>query len=566
MRKIALLVMAFLFLVALLGAQEQKYTNNSFARLSYLSGNAYIQRSSDLGYEEAEVNMPLVEGDRLGTTNGRVEVFLGNRTYLRLDENTKVDFMKLPKKDDDLIRINVWSGNAYLDVNLLQKEKDIEIHTQDASFYVLDRGLYRVDVRENREMEILVFQGMLEASGEDGSVLVKNQQRLAVKDGRFSSKPSQFVATPEDDFDRWSGFRETQVSKTVGKKTGLPSELEDFEAELDEYGEWVYVAPYGNVWVPGDQADDWRPYSYGRWTWLAMSGWTWLPYEPWGWAPYHYGRWHWGMGMGWYWIPSAYWGPGWVNWWWDDYYFGWAPMGWYGYPVAIIDGRFYDRYDGFYPYNSRALTVVHKDQLKAKNMSDVALRGDSLKALNKISLSGSQPSLKPSAGKLSIQEMDGKKVMIRKEGQSLESRPENRLDNNSIRTPGARVTGNTETPVNRNPAGTEERRIRPSGRITGAPAGIGRTPVRKNTFGYPSSPDISIKKIRGSSGSMSSGSIRDRLYRYIQGGSSSSSRVSSRGISSRGGSSPSSGGRGSGSISSRGSSGSSGRTGSVRKK
>ena len=565
MRKYVVLTIAFLFLVSLLGAQEQKYANNSFARLSYLSGNAYVQRPSDLGYEEAALNMPLSEGDRLGTTNGRVEVFLGNRTYLRLDENTKIDFMNLPKKGDDLIRINVWSGSVYLDVKRIRKEKDIEIHTQDASFYILDTGLYRLDVRENREMEILVFQGMLEAAGEEGSVLLKNQQRLEIRDARFASKPSQFMAAPEDDFDRWSTFRDSQVSKTVGKKTGLPSELEDFESELNEYGDWANVAPYGNVWVPRNQADDWRPYSYGRWTWMSMAGWTWLPYEPWGWAPYHYGRWHWGMGMGWYWIPTSMWGPAWVDWWWDDYYFGWAPLGWYGYPVAIIDGRFYDRYDGLYPYNSRALTVVHKDQLKAKNMSDVALRGDALKSVGKISLSSGQPSLRPSGGKLTVQEMNGKKVLLRKEGQPLELRPDNRLDKNSIRTPGAKETGKIESLSGRNSTATQERRIRPSGGILTGPANIGKTPIRKNIYGYPSSPNISIKKIKGDSRSSNYGSFRDRLYRYIQGGGNSSSGSSSRGISSRG--SSSSGARSSGSASSRGSSGSSsGRSGSIRKK
>ena len=561
MRKYIVLTITVLFLVSLLGAQEQKYTNNSFARLSYLSGNAFVQRSSDLGYEEAVVNLPLAEGDRLGTTNGRVEAFLGNGTYIRLDENTKIDFMNLPKKGDNLVRINVWSGSVYLDVSRIRKEKDIEIHTQDASFYVLDAGLYRIDVREDREMEILVFRGMLEASGEEGSILLKNLQRLEIRDARFASKPSQFVAEPVDDFDRWSSFRDSQVNKTSGKKTGLPSELEDFESELNQYGEWADVAPYGNVWIPRDQSDDWRPYSYGRWMWMGMSGWTWLPYEPWGWAPFHYGRWHWGAGMGWYWIPTSMWGPAWVNWWWDDYYFGWAPLGWYGYPVAIIDGRFYDHYDGTYPFNSRALTVVHKDQLKAKTMSDVALRGDSLKSLGKISLSGNQPSLRPAGGQLTIQEIGGKKIMIRKEGQSLGLRPDDRTS----QSPGAKLTGKTEGLGSRNPADTQERRIRPFGGILSGPENIAKSPIRKNIFGYPASPEISIRKIRIDSRSLNSGSFRDRLYRYIQGGGASSSGNSSRGIIS-GGRSSSSGARSSGSVSSRGSSRSSGRSGTVRKK
>lgn len=109
-------------------------------------------------------------------------------------------------------------------------------------------------------------------------------------------------------------------------------------------------------------ADDWRPYYYGRWVWVPLTGWTWVPYEPWGWVAFHYGRWHWAVGIGWYWIPHYAWGPAWVSWWWDMDYFCWAPLGWYGYPVVVINNVFYDRYTGAYPIHSRALVAVRKDQ------------------------------------------------------------------------------------------------------------------------------------------------------------------------------------------------------------
>ena len=59
------------------------------------------RRASDLGYEEGALNMPISEGDRIGTTDGRVEIHLGRKNYIRLDNDTKVDILNLPKKDDD---------------------------------------------------------------------------------------------------------------------------------------------------------------------------------------------------------------------------------------------------------------------------------------------------------------------------------------------------------------------------------------------------------------------------------------------------------------------------------
>ena len=393
---------------------DAEYTNESIARLSHLTGSAFIQRASDIGYEECVVNTPVTEGDRLGTTDGRAEVRFGPGNYVRLDSETKVDFLGLPRKGEDAVRIRVWFGSVYFEVSRLAREKGVEIHTADTSFYVLDEGLYRVDVKENSETEVLVFRGLVEAAGEEGSTLIKAGQRLEASEGRFS-RPTQFMAAATDGFDRWNDSRNVEVSKRLPKRY-LDEDLGDFEAELAQNGEWVYLPPSGNVWVPRGVGDDWRPYSNGRWTWLPLSGWTWLPYEPWGWATFHYGRWHWGVGMGWYWIPSSFWGPGWVDWWWDDLYFGWAPLSYWGYPVVVLDGGFYGRWHGdYFPWNSHSLVVIRRDQLRAKNIAPVALRGDALKGLNRITLSSGGLPLRPVGGSGTlVQPIEGHKVLLRK--------------------------------------------------------------------------------------------------------------------------------------------------------
>jgi Family of unknown function (DUF6600)/FecR protein len=393
--------------------KDAKYTNESIAHLSFVEGKAFVQRASDLGYEEAALNMPISEGDRIGTSEGRVEVHFGKGNYIRLDNDTKVDILNLPKKDDDVARIRVWSGNIFLVVGALKKEKAIELHTADSSFYVLDRGIYRVDVRENRDTEIQVYQGLIEAAGEEGSTLLKASQRLEISEGRFASKPSSFIAVANDAFDKFNESRNSVTGREFAKGN-LPEELSDYEGDLDENGEWTYLAPYGNVWVPNGVDEDWRPYYNGRWTWLPLSGWTWWPYEPWGWSTFHYGRWHWGLDMGWYWIPMNMWGPAWVDWWWDDYYFGWAPLSYWGYPGVLMGGAYYGHYyGGYYPYQSRALTVVRRDQLKDPHISANALRGDSLKGLTRMSLTNQSLNLRPAGTKISVQPLDGNRVLLR---------------------------------------------------------------------------------------------------------------------------------------------------------
>ena len=91
MKKLTCLAMVFLFSLSAANADDQiRYTNDTFARLSYINGNVYIQRAIELEYEEAMVNMPISEGDRMGTTVGRAEIYMGRGKYLRLDNHTKM--------------------------------------------------------------------------------------------------------------------------------------------------------------------------------------------------------------------------------------------------------------------------------------------------------------------------------------------------------------------------------------------------------------------------------------------------------------------------------------------
>ncbi|UCE41122.1 MAG: hypothetical protein JSV17_17070 [Candidatus Aminicenantes bacterium] len=394
MKKLACLTIVLLFSLSAVFADEPvRYTSDTFARLSYINGHVYIQRATELDYEEGMLNMPVTEGDRMGTTEGRAEIYLGRGKYLRLDRNTKMDVLNLPNPANDLTRIQIWRGNIFFSIMSLKKEKAIEIHTDDASLYLLEAGLYRIDVR-GEETEIFVLRGLLEAAGETGSVLIREAQRIEAVNGYFLGQPSGFMAVVEDSFDRWNEGRDLEVRKRMARRY-LPAELEDFEYELAYHGEWTYVFPYGHVWIPGGITTDWRPYWNGRWVWLPVCGWTWLPYEPWGWATFHYGRWHWNAGFGWYWIPTTVWGPGWVHWYSGYDYIGWAPAGYWGRPGVIIDSIYYGRNTGnSYRQGSRVLTVIHKDQLKARNISKVALSQNSVKSIGQMSLVKTLPAVK----------------------------------------------------------------------------------------------------------------------------------------------------------------------------
>lgn len=399
MRKIILIatVLVMMSPFVAFAQSSEGYYDRSYIRLSYVKGDVYVQRGQDQGYEQGEVNLVVVEGDKIGTNVGRVEIQLGRRNYLRLDDYTQVDVVNLPRSDSDPTKLHLLSGSIFLRINSLDGEKNFEIHTPDASFYILEEGLCRVDVRDNRETEFSMLSGSAEAAGEEGSVLVRSGEQVVVANGRFISGPVSFYSR-RDDFSDWNETRDALYARRLSR-TYLPADYSDYEYELADYGRWVNEGSYGYVWVPSLTNYDWRPYYHGRWVWYPIIGWSWVSYEPWGWCTSHYGRWGWRTGLGWYWIPHRnwYWGPAWVHWFWDMDYIGWCPLGYYNYPLVIINNIFYDRYThNNFPNNSRTLTVVRKDQLQSRRLTQVALDQTRISKIGKISLKSMSPEIRPS--------------------------------------------------------------------------------------------------------------------------------------------------------------------------
>jgi hypothetical protein len=392
-------VVAFPFLAF---GQTEGYYDRSFTRLSYVKGDVYIQRAQDLGYEQGEVNLVVVEGDKLGTREGRAEIQLGRGNILRLDRETQIDIAGLPGRDGDPTKIHLLNGSVFFRVRDVDQEKNLQLHTPDASFYILEAGLFRVDVQGNHQTVFSVLSGQAEAAGEDGSVLVQSGEMITAANGRWNGGPTGLLAR-RDDFDSWNESRDGLYARQLSR-TYLPASYAEYDYELSDYGRWSYESEYGYVWVPTVYDAGWRPYYNGRWVWYPIIGWTWISYEPWGWCTSHYGRWGWRFGLGWYWIPMNYWswGPAWVHWYSYYDYVGWCPLSYWGYPAVICNNRFHGRHNdgwddrGDYRDYSRSLTVVRRDQLQYRGISRVALNERSGADLGRISLRAAQPDLRPS--------------------------------------------------------------------------------------------------------------------------------------------------------------------------
>lgn len=163
--------------------------------------------------------------------------------------------------------------------------------------------------------------------------------RRPVDDG---DEPPQAPPTGRD-YDRGYDDRRTDVPREEGERYGDPGGRRPYEAAagerldgpedvsaffepLSQFGQWDRHPVYGYVWVPDNVDEDWRPYTYGNWSYTGDFGWYWASEEPWGWATYHYGRWAYDGDRHWFWVPGTVWGPAWVAWTYSEDYLGWAPL------------------------------------------------------------------------------------------------------------------------------------------------------------------------------------------------------------------------------------------------
>ncbi|UCH97892.1 MAG: FecR domain-containing protein, partial [Candidatus Aminicenantes bacterium] len=308
--------------------EPRYYDDAKVLRVKYTQGEAYVKRSYDEGFEEAALNLPIFEKDIAGTTEGRLEVYLGRLNYVRLDFDTEVVFDKVPALRKTDLNLRVIRGGVYLDIENLDYERDIEIQTPDCGIFVLERGLYRINVSEGGRTEVYVYDGIAEVAGDNYSRNVRENQKIVMFNGQVKERPFYFYSTDTDEFDRWNRDRNNIVGYArYSSSRYLDDGYEEYEYELSRHGRWRYHSTYNNyIWIPYSVHADWRPYYHGRWIWHPFYGHTWMSFDSWGFFTHHYGRWHWDPIYHWHWIPGYHWSPAWVSWFWDDYYYGWCPL------------------------------------------------------------------------------------------------------------------------------------------------------------------------------------------------------------------------------------------------
>ncbi len=310
-----------------LGEDENPYTEVRLTRLSLIEGEVLLQRGDDEEWVAASVNTPLRPHDKLWTSDdARAEVQLDDGSIVRLAENTNLDILDLEQGWTHLqLTLGVANFVALPGTRVKSEETFFEVDSPQVAVQVSHSSRFRMDVAEDGSTEITVREGRIELSSDEEPIVVSKNQRVVIE-GSESPRYLLESVQEEDEWDQWNEDRDRQLAKSRSREHLYP-DIYMGSMELDLYGRWTMIAPYGWVWIPPVTVG-WVPYQTGRWVWIEPWGWTWVSYEPWGWVPYHYGRWVVVGNLGWVWVPGSrmIWAPGYVRFIYGPDWVAWVPL------------------------------------------------------------------------------------------------------------------------------------------------------------------------------------------------------------------------------------------------
>ena len=285
------------------------------ARLSFVDGRVQIFRGEALAFDQAQANMPLTAGNRVGTADdGQAEIEFNDGSVARLTPNSSVQIVRLAGTGRTVLQ--QVSGLAYYELNVSDGQQ-FTVQFNGASAQPTDNSIVRIDL--DNAPELATLEGAVHVSGSAGMQQdVPGGQTLHLD----PEDPTQISLSPgvrPESWDQWNSDRDNLIAQQAESQTSARDQSGDGNApgwnDLDAYGNWYPVEGYGNVWVPDNAGADFDPYGNGAWANYPGVGYTWISGYPWGWLPYHCGAWnHFGSGVGWGWIPG-------------QCGLGWAPVG-----------------------------------------------------------------------------------------------------------------------------------------------------------------------------------------------------------------------------------------------
>jgi hypothetical protein len=276
-------------------------------RLSNVEGAVVVDRNSGQGYENAFLNMPIVQGMKVATkVEGRAEIEFEDGSTVRVGPKSTLEFSALGLRDSGArySTVIVEVGLAYVNYTDKHQGDEFTVLFQNETVHPKGAAHFRVDVQA-AQVVLASFNGDLQVEGPSGNVEVE-KNRSAIFD--LAENNQYTIAKEIDDLplDAWdkSQTKYEQTYANKGSNNNYPYSYG--VSDLNYYGNYYNLPGYGTMWQPYFAGVGWDPFMDGAWMFYPGAGYMWVSSYPWGWMPYRYGNWAFVPGYGYMWAPGAF--------------------------------------------------------------------------------------------------------------------------------------------------------------------------------------------------------------------------------------------------------------------
>jgi hypothetical protein len=288
-------------------------------RISAVEGKVQILQGTDVAFDQAQPNMPAVEGMRFVTgDNGRLEIEFEDGSVARVTPDSSIRLTQLRRNADGstVTQIDALTGLSYYELNGRGGQYSVHFGTDAAT--PVQNAVFRVAL-DGSPLQVAVMHGAVHVDDGEGLSLDVHPSQTFQTDPQQPGEFTVAQSVSADSWDQWNSDRDQALAQLETNETPAraSSGNPDNPAwnDLDYYGSWYNLPGYGQVWSPSGVTAAWDPFGNGAWGYYPSYGYTWISGYPWGWWPYHCGAWDFLDGYGWVWIPGncgyGFYGSGW---------------------------------------------------------------------------------------------------------------------------------------------------------------------------------------------------------------------------------------------------------------
>jgi hypothetical protein len=204
-----------------LAAQDKQQNRNQNARTSdlyvvsakaggvnYISGKVYVTRSESERAQALAIKDQLNDRDKVLTgETGKVEILLNPGSFLRLAENSEIEFTDVTSDD---LKLTLNRGSALIEATTFDKDgAGIVVATPAGTVSFAKSGIYRINVLQNDTVAISVWKG----AAKSGNILIKAKHKVVLRNNVATEEIAKLENENRDGFELWSKDRAKELAK-----------------------------------------------------------------------------------------------------------------------------------------------------------------------------------------------------------------------------------------------------------------------------------------------------------------------------------------------------------------